>query len=425
MKLKECPICESPELHGTGKLHSENEIVICKSCGAVWHDIDLKEEKKLEEFYEKQYRNTPPNVGNLITTNNKLNNISKFLRDFLKEKKGLIVGDVGCATGYLLSWFKKLGHKVAGCEMQTLYRRFSEHFYGVPIARELPKKHKYDLIVMYHVLEHLVNPVEKLKQYVEMLKDGGHLLISCPEYLNVLEEASGNLIGSFENLFHKLHINLFTRQALKNIYNKLGLEIVKEDYVVYGQTYLLKKINNIKDIVKEDWEENLKILTTQKKAIELLKSKKFEEATKIYPKFPEAWINYIMSTCSKDLERQKDAIAEIPDELKNNHRILSMKGIWLFQQERREEANEVFEQVLSQKLNIEILFLKGQNYALMGKWPEAIEIFKVISIQFPFKWQEAMEWLCKCCSSMPNWEERAQKELIDKIIKNNKPELKI
>ena len=142
-------------------IHSTSKIIVCKNCGNACHEVDVTTEEKLKDFYRKEYR-ACPDTRNLMTTTRKLNYVMVFLRDFLKDKKGLVIGDVGCATGYLVNAFRQLGHRATGSELTLTYRRFAEHYYGVPVTEELETKHRYDLIVIYHVLEHLMEPDKKL-----------------------------------------------------------------------------------------------------------------------------------------------------------------------------------------------------------------------------------------------------------------------
>ena len=45
-----------------------------------------------------------------------------------------------------------------------------------------------DFISMYHTFEHFMEPNKKLELYVSLLKDDGVMLISTPEWLNLLDE---------------------------------------------------------------------------------------------------------------------------------------------------------------------------------------------------------------------------------------------
>ena len=290
-----CYVCSSDKWHVVTvagpdgirvPVHSKSKIQICKDCGTACHEVDPKQEEKVKEYYRKEYR-PAPGIANLITTTHKTNYVRVFLRDFLESKKGtrMKVADVGCATGYLLNFFRQMGHLATGCEYTVTFRRMAEHYYGIPTTEELETKHRYDFISIYHVMEHMVEPDKKLAHYASLLADGGHMLISTPEWFDTLEEASGTPTRDFEHWFHKDHINLFSATSLQNIFRKVGLSMVKEDHLQYGQTYLLKKSDAgpaPKDwLLRESWPDIERKMLAARTAIGLFAAGKWREALDI------------------------------------------------------------------------------------------------------------------------------------------------
>ena len=217
-----CYVCGEKNWVELKGVHSQSTLVVCKPCGNLAHLLEPTYEKDILEYYRKEYRKAPTSV-NIITTNNKLFYIDFFLRDFLKDKKDLVCGDMGAATGYVLAWLKRLGHKVTGSEYTVTFRRVAEHFYGIPLTEELRRDWSYDLIILYHSLEHMVEPDKKLSSALEILQPEGRLLISTPFWLENIDNAGGEPCQSFDQLYHKNHINLFSKNQLKNIFRKLGL----------------------------------------------------------------------------------------------------------------------------------------------------------------------------------------------------------
>lgn len=270
-----CYVCDGHEWHkvmvdrgqGMQPIHGAATTQVCKGCGNVCHEVDVSKEDSIREFYRKEYR-PQPGVMNLITTTHKLNYMKVFLAEQLKAMSGSpkIVGDVGAATGYALNFFRGLGHKVSGSELTLTFRRMSEHYYGIPLAEDLETKHKYDLIVVYHVLEHLMEPDQKLAHFASLLSEGGRIFLATPEWFNYIEDGCGLPMRHFDELFHKNHINLFSSTSLNNLFRKVGLRVVKEDHLQYGQTYLLEKSPDGPEtererwLTKEDWREVVKTL---------------------------------------------------------------------------------------------------------------------------------------------------------------------
>ena len=418
-----CYICDSDNWNSTGDLHSQSEIIICKVCGSVCHRVEEGAEKKIKDFYRKEYRGAP-NYSNLLTTTNKQNFIVRFLADFLKGKKGLVFGDVGCATGYMLRWFRDNGHKAVGSEWTLSFRRFAEHYYGIPVAEELQEKYRYDLILMYHTLEHMIEPDKKLEYYKSLLSEDGHIMVSTPEWFKTLEEAGGTPIESFDYLFHKNHINLFSGQTLKNLFMKCGLEIVKEDHLTYGQTYLLKK-GERQVIQKENCEVKLQLLKSARKAIDLYSIGKYKEAIELWPAFPEAWINLIENVYMKDADKQADLFERAKDCLHDNMRLRNCLGLWLYKSERYDEAIKVFEENLTIRPVPEVYFFAGLCLAGKKDWKNAMVFFQIAATLNPSGWMEYTNWICKSVSELPAWDERGTEVFMKSMLEQNKDKINL
>jgi 2-polyprenyl-3-methyl-5-hydroxy-6-metoxy-1,4-benzoquinol methylase len=425
-----CYVCDGSNLHSMGSIHSKSEIVVCKTCGNVMHRVDVTKEEDLKNFYRTEYR-PAPNHMNLLTTTHKRVYIARFLNDFISERdpkktgKAMICGDVGCATGYIPAWLRGLGHKATGSELTITYRRFAEAFYGIPIPEELEKKHKYDLITIYHVLEHLIEPDKKLSMYRDMMSDDGRIMVSTPEWFDVLEEASGSNMQSFEDLFHKNHINVFSAISLKNLFAKVGLEIVKEDHVQYGQTYLLKKCEPSALKVTEQWEAQVEKIEKIKKAIGLHVSGKHELALEVWRRFPEAWIALAHGKESKDPERQADIFSRALAVLSDNMRLLMAYSTWLYMREQIGEALKVYKVIEQSKPNETLLIFMGYCYGKMGKFKEAAKCFYDASEMAPTKWSECMDQICAIAVNQPCWEERALNAISEEVLKKAKQEGKV
>lgn len=425
-----CPIDDKDNWHhlDTKELGLERQLSICKDCGFIAYQVDPAEEKKLRDYYRKEYRGQ---IGpkNLETTTRKLNYFKNFINPWLaeREKEGrkLIVGDVGCATGYIVDFFRRRGHKATGSEWTLTMRRFAEHFYGVPVTEELEPKHRYDLISLYHVLEHMSEPDKKLLHYKSLLAENGRLMISTPEWLGELEESGFGIVSSFKNVYHKDHIDVFTRQSIKNLFAKCGLVVEHEDHITYGQTYLLRAATEAEmttlAVVPEKWEEQLDKVMRTKRAIELLQQDKFRDALNEYALFPDAYFRWTMdSPLKKDIARCEEVMREglgvMPDSIKLRQALAN----FLYQQERYADALIEYEWLIAHKLAEDYLVFKAWTLYHMGRLTEAMDIFNQAWNMNPFKYAECMTWICKCATEMKTWDERALDQFTEQMIANGK-----
>ncbi|NND94803.1 MAG: class I SAM-dependent methyltransferase [Flavobacteriales bacterium] len=91
--------------------------------------------------------------------------------------------DYGCGTGDLLSHCLELGFDVRGVEPnKSAKTQLSPLIQDkvVSPADELNSNRKYDVISLWHVLEHIPDPKEIIFELKKKLNVGGHLVIALP-----------------------------------------------------------------------------------------------------------------------------------------------------------------------------------------------------------------------------------------------------
>ncbi len=274
---------------------------ICQDTGYVTYD----ERPDLEAHYRKKYRKSVQPM-NLVTCNRKIEYHKKFIGHLIKP--GMNVLDVGCAFGANLNWLKGLGCQVKGYELTDGFVNYGRTVFGLDIVQEKEPNepdNTYDLIILYHVLEHVPDPVRLLSILRKCLKPGGKLYVSVPVWFGALDEPGGDQTVDFEHLFHIDHIQVFSHQSVRNVIGLAGLDIESEDDQTYGETFILGKGDGKpRPIVKEDAQKIIKIMEVQKQAIELAQQKKFGEAAQVYPDFPDAYVFGSLSI-QKDFPRMK------------------------------------------------------------------------------------------------------------------------
>lgn len=92
--------------------------------------------------------------------------------------------DVGAGTGYFLHHMQKHGWKVTGTEQNDSARAFALSEWEIPLLPEealfdLPGR-SFDIITLWHVLEHLDDPGKYLQKCAQLLKPGGFLFLALP-----------------------------------------------------------------------------------------------------------------------------------------------------------------------------------------------------------------------------------------------------
>ena len=92
------------------------------------------------------------------------------------------------------------------------------------LTKEIPELKKFDVIVMFQVLEYISNPVTFLKNIRKLLKKNGKLLIKIPN----AGDLSLKLNKKYNDWFwQRAHINYFTTKTVKHVLRKSNFQIIK------------------------------------------------------------------------------------------------------------------------------------------------------------------------------------------------------
>ena len=137
--------------------------------------------------------------------------------------------DVGCGLGWLLSavddaW-EKHGLEVSAFAAAKA-RHHSQIFVG-PLLEAPYRANQFDLLVMHHVIEHMADPVTNLEFGCRILKPGGHLILSTPDF----DSGCARRFGANYRLLHdRTHISLFSNDSMHRFLRDHGFQILRVDY---------------------------------------------------------------------------------------------------------------------------------------------------------------------------------------------------
>lgn len=94
--------------------------------------------------------------------------------------------DVGAAAGFVMHTAQSKGWKVYGNELSWQAVAWARHHYGLDIFHGFLEDdpfavdNKFDLVVFWNTLEHVINPIESMNKAVKILKPNGHIHIEVP-----------------------------------------------------------------------------------------------------------------------------------------------------------------------------------------------------------------------------------------------------
>jgi 2-polyprenyl-3-methyl-5-hydroxy-6-metoxy-1,4-benzoquinol methylase len=185
-------------------------VSICQSCGMVQQD-PIPTEAELKAYYSTEYRqdykNTyTPKPKHIFRAGNLALNRLEFL-----TKNGVTSGkllDVGAGGGEFTWLSGQMGFESEGMEPNIGYSTYAREEYSINVqtGQLADVIGDYQVITMFHVLEHIPDPVKTFENLWTLLEDRGHVLIEVPNIET--NDASPH------NIYFKAHIHYFSEATL-------------------------------------------------------------------------------------------------------------------------------------------------------------------------------------------------------------------
>lgn len=154
-----------------------------------------------------------------IALKNKLNLINSY-----QPSKGLIL-DIGAGTGDFLSVAKKDGWKTVGIEPSEKAKEIAKNK-GVSFVENTSEleSNSFDVISMWHVLEHVPNLDEQIKELKRLLKPSGTLIVAVPNFKSFDAKHYGNFWAAYDVPIHFWH---FSKTAIQKLFAKENMKLEK------------------------------------------------------------------------------------------------------------------------------------------------------------------------------------------------------
>ena len=155
------------------------------------------------------------------------------LRSFAHATPGAAVLEIGSGDGWLVSALRARGCRVTAVE--PFSRPTVAGISPTPFEEAAIEERAYHVVVFWHVLEHLDDPLRALRRAARALEEGGRIVISVP----VLDSVQSRLGG--DRWFHQdvpRHAVHFTRTGIVRILERAGLDVVQMRSFVPDQNFL-------------------------------------------------------------------------------------------------------------------------------------------------------------------------------------------
>jgi len=157
-----------------------------------------------------------------------LNKKLKLINSFKTEQKNLL--DVGCGTGDFLLNCKNNGWNVVGVEPNKNAKSLAETKLLVNSPSNIYSdlihinEEKFDVITLWHVLEHVPNLSSYIANLKLLLKPNGVLVIAVPNY----KSYDANYYKQFWAAFDvPRHLSHFSKKSIQLLFSKQQMDVVK------------------------------------------------------------------------------------------------------------------------------------------------------------------------------------------------------
>lgn len=242
-----CPICDGREFLPSLRVidhsisHEVFDLQTCNTCG----------------YCATSPRPTPDQIGRyyesdayISHTNSSRGVIERIYqsvrRSAIRNKHGIVakyqptgrVLDVGCGTGDFLAHLRDRGYHVQGVEPSDRARELAVSQHGIPIEvslEELQPTAPFDLITLWHVLEHLHAPAETLSRLHGLASAKAILAIAVPD----LESWDAHHYGTgWAALDVPRHLSHFRRQDINRLLQARGFRVLANRRMWFDAPYV-------------------------------------------------------------------------------------------------------------------------------------------------------------------------------------------
>lgn len=247
-KIEECPICETKDqqlfLECTDYTVSNEQfkIVNCNGCGFKFTN-PRPEEQKIGAYYQSEeyvsHSNTSKGVVNSLYQLVRKYTLSQKFKLVAGLSKGKSILDYGSGTGDFLNFCKKNGWNTQGMEPDEGARRMSIERFGLNVISPLQIKtlhaDSFDIITLWHVLEHVHQLKPTLASLVGSLKKEGKLLIAVPNYTSFDARFYQKHWAAYDVPRHLYH---FSPHDISRLMEQFNMKVVKTLPMVFDAYYV-------------------------------------------------------------------------------------------------------------------------------------------------------------------------------------------
>ena len=243
-----CPICNSPQsvpFMTTKDFSVSRESFTIVRCGAC--DFHYTNPIPTEEVIGNYYK-SESYVSHSSSKKGIINRVYHLVRWYSLRRKVALINklskgrkllDMGAGTGHFLSVAQQKGWEVTGLEPDSDARALAASMNRVELLpqdqlHQLPSG-QYDVITLWHVLEHVYHLQRDMARLSDLLKPDGTLVIAVPNRKSYDARYYKEFWAAYDLPIHLSH---FTQPDIQRLASQFNLELVKVRPMVFDAFYV-------------------------------------------------------------------------------------------------------------------------------------------------------------------------------------------
>lgn len=245
-----CPLCGNPDSYDVMRvmdwLVTQNwfTLMACPRCTGRFIQPFPREDELPKYYQSTQYISHTDSKKGLINCLYRLarKETLRSKRRWVEKETGLKTGtllDMGAATGHFVHTMEQSGWDVTGVEPDEGARQKAKEQFGLTLLprvdpETLPEK-SFDVITLWHVLEHIPDLHETLRTLKFLLKDSGTLVVAVPNFLSYDARFYGKHWAAWDPPRHLYH---FTPKAMGELMQSHGLRVTSKRRMPLDSFYI-------------------------------------------------------------------------------------------------------------------------------------------------------------------------------------------
>ncbi len=158
----------------------------------------------------------------------------KLINNYSNKSKTIL--DIGCGTGDFIKECKNNDWEVVGIEPNSKAKE-------IGLTKDLVIfssiddiiEQKFDIITMWHVLEHVTDLDDTINKIKNMLTENGTLIIAVPNYKSYDASYYKSFWAAYDVPRHVWH---FSKNSIKKIFKKFKMEVIKIKPMLFDSFYV-------------------------------------------------------------------------------------------------------------------------------------------------------------------------------------------